>query len=482
MKKIKFIIICVCILGFSGMLSAQANFFTSLHATRLGKNFWYGADISKTGAPAPGFESLTGVPIDNPNVACNQCHSSSNLDANGDQYENPYPGANCVDCHATKTAGMPVSEDQCLNCHSRQKTEFATLNYTDVHRSASTPLKCWSCHKSAELHGNDGVKYNSLFEPGAMKTECEDCHKTEAGTLPNHAAYDPHSGKLDCDACHSQTVISCYNCHFESQVENHLKRAKQPIHGFVLLANITKSGKIGTISFQSLSYQGKTWAAFGPYHGHSITDEGRKCADCHANFGGQIEAISQYNQTGLMKFATWNSGDSTLSWLKGVVPMPADFRRSFKMDFLTYNGSPADPVVPSKNWSAIGKDTWDGHQMFFATPLTEKQMAKIGFDTTKTTEVALNQGPIPVDFNLEQNYPNPFNPETTISFYLPQATKTVLKIFNMNGQEVATLWNQVLPAGTHRMNFKASDLSSGIYVYQIQAGKFLAGKKMILMK
>ncbi len=138
MKKIKFIIIWICILGLSGMLSAQANFFTSLHATRLGKNFWYGADISKTGVPAPGFETLTGVPIDHPNLACNQCHSSSNLDANGDQYENPYPGANCVDCHATKTDGMPVSEEQCLNCHSRQKTEFATLKYTDVHRNAST--------------------------------------------------------------------------------------------------------------------------------------------------------------------------------------------------------------------------------------------------------------------------------------------------------------------------------------------------------
>ena len=193
------------------------------------------------------------------------------------------------------------------------------------------------CHKKEELHGDDGVQYNSIFEPGAIKVTCEECHNSGAGTLPDHSSYDPHGGKLSCDACHTQSVISCYNCHFESQVENHVKRAKQPIHDFVILVNREKDGKVGTASFQSLSYQGHTWVAFGPFHGHTTMEDGRGCSDCHVNFGGQIEAIQQYNSTGEIQFAKWNTSDSTLSWVHGVVPLPADYERSFKMEFITYN-------------------------------------------------------------------------------------------------------------------------------------------------
>lgn len=387
----RILLVTSLIMLISISLYAQVNFFTSIHATRAGKNFWYGADTSVTKAPAPGFESLTNVPITHPNVACNACHPADNLDANGDAYPIPYPGAGCVDCHATKF-GFTVTEEDCYGCHSRQATEKNQLGYSDVHRDASNPLKCWDCHKEDELHGDDGVAYKSMFEPGAMRTDCGDCHTTAGGTLPDHSSYDPHGGKLHCDACHAQTVVSCYNCHFESQVESHLKRAKQPIHGFVILANRAKDGKVGTLSFQSLTYQGHSWAAFGPFHSHSITGDGRECADCHQNFGGQVEAIQQYNATGEIKFAEWNSSDSTLSWLKGVVPFPEDYETTFKMDFITYNGNPSDPVVPSKNWSAIGEDTWDGHQLFFASALTADQMNKLGMKTASAGNFYLGVG------------------------------------------------------------------------------------------
>lgn len=465
---------------FAGSLYAQVNLATSLHGTRAGKNFWYGADTSVTKAPAPGFEILTNVPITHPNVACNACHPGDNLDANGDAYPTPYPGASCVDCHATKS-GMKVTEDDCYGCHSRQATEAKTLNYSDVHRSASTPLKCWDCHKKAELHGDDGVAYKSMFEPGAIKADCGDCHTTQAGTLPDHSSYDPHKGKLHCDACHTQTAVACYNCHFESQVDAGKKRAKQTIHGFIILVNRAKDGKVGTASFQSLTYQGKAWAAFGPFHSHSITKNGRKCVDCHQNFGGQIAAIQEYNATGKIQFAKWNASDSTLSWVKGVIPFPENYQTAFKMDFLTYNGSSSDAVAPSKNWSAIGKDTWDGHQLLFATPLSRAQMSKLGMNPPTSVESAENGG-LPVTYALYQNYPNPFNPTTTIDFDLREAQTVELKLFNLAGQEVKTLLNQPLPAGHHSVTLSAHDLPSGVYVYQIVAGDFMASKKLILMK
>jgi hypothetical protein len=465
-------------------LYAQGNFSTSLHVTRSGKNYFYGADTALTGAPAPGFESLTNVPIDHPNVACTQCHPGDGLDANGEEYPSPYqPG--CVDCHATKTAGMPVAEESCYGCHGRQKTEAMKLAFTDVHRSGDNPLKCWDCHSKAELHGDDGVEYSSMLEPGAIKVTCEQCHNTDAGTLPDHSSYDPHGDALHCAACHTQSVISCYNCHFESQVESHLKRAKQPIKDFVILVNRDKDGKVGTASFQSLTYKGDSWVAFAPYHAHTITSEGRKCADCHANLGGSIDAIDDYNQDGIIKFASWNANDSTLSWTKGVVPLPADYERSFRMDFITYDGNVDDPVGPSKNWSAIGEDTWDGHQLFFATPMTKIQMAKLGFDTTQApTAVEHNAlAPRPQEFDLAQNYPNPFNPSTVIEFNLKQAETITLKIYDITGKVVSVLMqDQQLPAGLHRYQFHAQGLSSGVYVYAIESANHSVMKKMTVMK
>jgi len=85
-------------------------------------------------------------------------------------------------------------------------------------------------------------------------------------------------------------------------------------------------------------------------------------------------------------------------------------------------------------------------------------------------------------FTLSQNYPNPFNPTTEISFSVPKEGFVSLKVFNILGQEVATLIDRQLSAGSYTTNFDASRLSSGTYIYQISANGFSASKKMLLMK
>jgi len=88
----------------------------------------------------------------------------------------------------------------------------------------------------------------------------------------------------------------------------------------------------------------------------------------------------------------------------------------------------------------------------------------------------------PTEFILEQNYPNPFNPSTTISFYLPRTSQVSLKVFNVLGEEVATLVSDQLVAGSHSFEFNASDLASGVYIYQLTAGSYSAVKKMVVLK
>lgn len=89
---------------------------------------------------------------------------------------------------------------------------------------------------------------------------------------------------------------------------------------------------------------------------------------------------------------------------------------------------------------------------------------------------------VPTDYILEQNYPNPFNPSTTIRFSLPKDGFVSLKVFNLLGQEVASLVNEIKTAGNHNINFNASNLSSGVYLYKLNAGSFTSVKKLTLLK
>lgn len=94
---------------------------------------------------------------------------------------------------------------------------------------------------------------------------------------------------------------------------------------------------------------------------------------------------------------------------------------------------------------------------------------------------------VPSTYALYQNYPNPFNPTTEIRFDLPEAIRVELKIFNILGQEVATLVDDVRNAGAYRIlwdgkNAAGLTVASGIYVYQIKTANFQDAKKMMLIR
>jgi hypothetical protein len=89
---------------------------------------------------------------------------------------------------------------------------------------------------------------------------------------------------------------------------------------------------------------------------------------------------------------------------------------------------------------------------------------------------------IPEEFNLSQNYPNPFNPTTTIGFSIPKSEFVTLKIYNLLGQEVATLISENLQVGHYKVEWDASQMASSVYYYLIIAGEFQEVKKMILIR
>ena len=91
-------------------------------------------------------------------------------------------------------------------------------------------------------------------------------------------------------------------------------------------------------------------------------------------------------------------------------------------------------------------------------------------------------GAVPEDFTLAQNYPNPFNPTTVINYQLPVSSEVRLEVYDMLGRQVATLINGQVSAGRHTVNFDASNLSSGVYLYRLVAGSQIMTKKLTILK
>ena len=169
----------------------------------------------------------------------------------------------------------------------------------------------------------------------------------------------------------------------------------------------------------------------------------------------------------------------TLSWSTATeksnygfnVERSTDKTNWVKIGFVNGNGNSNSP----KNYSFTDKSSNSG-KMYYRL----KQVDTDGkYEYSKTIEADLG---LPKTYELSNNYPNPFNPSTTIRFSLPEKQNVKITVFNTLGQKVAEILNGEMEAGVHEINFNASNLTSGIYIYTMNAGKFTQTKKMMLIK
>lgn len=132
------------------------------------------------------------------------------------------------------------------------------------------------------------------------------------------------------------------------------------------------------------------------------------------------------------------------------------------------NGIVQDPSEMSATLELLSNDLYvGGYGVYRATIVTSADM--------ETPWAA-------TEFSLCQNYPNPFNPTTTIRYAIPQRTHVTLTVFNTLGQQVAALVNESEDEGYHEVKFDGSDLASGVYFYRLQAGEYVATKRLLLLK
>jgi len=105
------------------------------------------------------------------------------------------------------------------------------------------------------------------------------------------------------------------------------------------------------------------------------------------------------------------------------------------------------------------------------------------FIGTPSGEASVTKGQvIPGKFQLEQNCPNPFSPSTTIKCELPESSEVRLSVYDMLGREVSVLVNERRNAGVYEVEFDASELASGVYLYWLQAGAFVQSRKLLVLR
>jgi hypothetical protein len=133
-------------------------------------------------------------------------------------------------------------------------------------------------------------------------------------------------------------------------------------------------------------------------------------------------------------------------------------------------------LEPGTYWLKIQPQSVVPHNAHYITSVT-------GCGSALDNVLSVNSVPATVNtYALYQNYPNPFNPTTRISFDMPRGGPVTLKVYNPIGQEVASLVNGNLGAGSHVVTWDASNFTSGLYLYRLVAGTFAAERKMLLLK
>ncbi|MGN8225295.1 T9SS type A sorting domain-containing protein [Gracilimonas sp. BCB1] len=142
----------------------------------------------------------------------------------------------------------------------------------------------------------------------------------------------------------------------------------------------------------------------------------------------------------------------------------------------------AKRATDQSGWHVLSSSLTENQESICASGITSFSDFTIVERPQQNTNVSVEDEGFPHTFALKNAYPNPFNPTTTIGYTIPDAENVRLTVYNLVGQKISTLVNEKQSAGTHQIDFDASQLSSGIYFYRLEAGGQVLVKKMTLLK
>jgi uncharacterized lipoprotein YddW (UPF0748 family) len=206
-----------------------------------------------------------------------------------------------------------------------------------------------------------------------------------------------------------------------------------------------------------------------------------------SNFSNAYSFTTGFPTTPMLVYPLNNTGeipsDTTLIWNSS--------QSAVSYDLMLARGADFAPSTVILNETGILDTVLQVTGLQFNTFHFWKVRANNSFGTSnwstvwrfKTTITSIDDElPFPTVYALDQNYPNPFNPVTNFRFKIPESGLTSIKIYNLLGQEVAVVLEEFMSPGNYDVQFDASGLASGIYIYRIRVNDYSASKKMILMK
>ena len=247
------------------------------------------------------------------------------------------------------------------------------------------------------------------------------------------------------------------------------------------------NGKAGVRWYEFGKEPGQNWTlkterTFSPDNDHRWMGSIAMNAKGEICFGYSVSSQTTYPSIGVagLRGRSRNIDTGELLVFDGNVAQNVQRRTSRWGD---YSAMAVDPVDDTFWYTQeyAKPNSFIGEQFGWAT-----KIAQISFDEDLDKSVAEAET-MPDSYALLENYPNPFNPETEIRFQLPEASHVTVRIFNTVGQEIRTLTNKQYEAGSHSVRWDGKDnqgntLSSGVYLYKVQAGTFTQVKKMTLLK
>jgi hypothetical protein len=224
----------------------------------------------------------------------------------------------------------------------------------------------------------------------------------------------------------------------------------------------------------AVSEDGKV--VYAMWTGLQLTNGVVGTSDSATDGGKKICKSDLYHTWSVDGGTTWKpvtvlSGDKTISECWGHTPQYLRYNpvlQKYVAD-IVYLADLAPDVSTIVGGTATGAPT-DNPIMYYAFTIPDMP-------------TGVNDGSqVARSFSLNQNYPNPFNPSTKIDYTLPEKSNVSLKIYDVLGNEVANLINATQEAGNHSVNFNASKLASGLYIYTLKSGNNVMSKKMMLLK
>ena len=221
------------------------------------------------------------------------------------------------------------------------------------------------------------------------------------------------------------------------------------------------------------------------YHSNNGTLGSYALTDSMA-FGYQAESFAWNKKSGLLfvsggnidtaDYGPFEPGHSPMKWL-GIDPATKTVKDSIVWNWNAYPYSKIGADAPRPrviDFSPSGDTAYVG--CFWQDKAAVQMFRKVLTGVTQIDNL------IPETYALSQNYPNPFNPTTTIQFDIPKAGLTILKVYDILGNEVATLVNEQKTAGTYRVVLDGSRLATGTYVYKLTSGGVQLTKKLLMVK